>query len=76
MRAGIASRIAKVVVWRESALFWGLRRLTRQGARLVAVIARFCERLDIRGIVDRTVPVREVAIATHGELIEAMIATG
>jgi transposase len=38
------------------------------------VIARFCERLDIRGIVDRAVPVREVAIATHGQVIEAMIA--
>lgn len=38
------------------------------------VIARFCERLDIRGIVDRAAPVREVAIATHGQVIEAMIA--
>lgn len=38
------------------------------------VIARFCERLDIRGIVDRAVPVRDVAIATHGQVIEAMVA--
>jgi transposase len=38
------------------------------------VIAKFCERLDIRGIVDRAAPVREVAIATHGQVIEAMIA--
>lgn len=38
------------------------------------VIAKFCERLDIRGIVDRAVPVREVAIATHGQVIEAMVA--
>lgn len=38
------------------------------------VIARFCERLDIRGIIDRAVPVRDVAIATHGQVIEAMIA--
>ncbi|MEO7556329.1 MAG: IS1634 family transposase [Acidimicrobiales bacterium] len=38
------------------------------------VIARFCERLDIGGIVDRAVPVRDVAIATHGQVIEAMIA--
>ncbi len=38
------------------------------------VIAKFCERLDIRGIVDRAVPVRDVAIATHGQVIEAMIA--
>ncbi len=38
------------------------------------VIAKFCERLDIRGIVDRAVPVRDVAILTHGQVIEAMIA--
>lgn len=38
------------------------------------MIARFCERLDIRGIVDRAVPVRDVAIATHGQVIEAMVA--
>ena len=38
------------------------------------VIADFCERLDIRGIVDRACPVREVAIVTHGQVIEALIA--
>jgi transposase len=38
------------------------------------VIARFCERLDLRGIVDRACPVRDVAIATHGQVIEALIA--
>lgn len=38
------------------------------------VIADFCERLDIRGIVDRACPVRDVAIVTHGQVIEALIA--
>lgn len=38
------------------------------------VVARFCERLDIRGIVDRACPVREVAILTHGRVIETLIA--
>jgi hypothetical protein len=38
------------------------------------VVARFCERLDIGGIVDRAVPVRDVAILTHGQVIEALIA--
>ena len=38
------------------------------------VIAKFCEQLDLRGIVDRAVPVRDVAIATHGQVIEAMVA--
>ena len=31
-------------------------------------------RLDIRGIVDRACPVRDVAIVTHGQVIEALIA--
>lgn len=38
------------------------------------VIADFCGRLDIRGIVDRACPVRDVAIVTHGQVIEALIA--
>ena len=38
------------------------------------VIAEFGRRLDIRGIVDRACPVREVAIATHGQVIEALVA--
>ena len=38
------------------------------------VIARFCERLDIRGIIDRACPIRDLAIVTHGQVIETMIA--
>ncbi len=38
------------------------------------VIAGFCRRLDIGGIVDRACPVRDVAIATHGQVIEALVA--
>ena len=38
------------------------------------VIAAFCRRLDVRGIVDRACPVRDVAIATHGQVIEALVA--
>lgn len=38
------------------------------------VIAEFCRRLDIRGIVDRACAVRDVAIATHGQVIEALVA--
>ena len=38
------------------------------------VIADFCARLDIRGIVDRACPIRDVAIVTHGQVIEALIA--
>ena len=38
------------------------------------VIAEFCRRLDIAGIVDRACPVRDVAIATHGRVIEALVA--
>jgi transposase len=38
------------------------------------VIAEFCRRLDIRGVIDRACPVRDVAIATHGQVIEALVA--
>ncbi|MDQ2825787.1 MAG: IS1634 family transposase [Actinomycetota bacterium] len=38
------------------------------------VVADFCRRLDIRGVVDRSCPVRNVAIATHGQVIEALVA--
>ena len=38
------------------------------------VIAGFCRRLDIRGIIDRACPVRDVAVATHGQVIEALVA--
>ena len=38
------------------------------------VVAEFCHRLDIAGIVDRAVPVRDIALLTHGEVIEALIA--
>jgi transposase len=38
------------------------------------VVAEFCRRLDIAGIVDRAVPVRDIALLSHGEVIEALIA--
>ena len=38
------------------------------------VIADFCRRLDLAGIIDRACPVREVALATHGQVIEALVA--
>ncbi len=38
------------------------------------VVARFCERLDIAGVIDRACPIRDVAIVTHGRVIETLIA--
>jgi Domain of unknown function (DUF4277) len=38
------------------------------------VVASFCRRLDLQGIVDRACPVREVARVTHGQVIEALVA--
>ena len=38
------------------------------------VVAAFARRLDVAGIVDRAVPVRDIAYATHGEVIEALVA--
>ncbi|MEO3892634.1 DUF4277 domain-containing protein [Nonomuraea sp. B5E05] len=38
------------------------------------VIADFCRRAGIAEVVDELCPVREVARATHGQVIEALIA--
>jgi transposase len=38
------------------------------------VVADFCQRLDLAGIVDRACPVREVATLTHGQVICALVA--
>jgi transposase len=39
------------------------------------VVAEFCRRLDLQGIVDRACPMRaEVARVTHGQVIEALVA--
>jgi hypothetical protein len=38
------------------------------------VIAAFCRRLDIAGIIDRACPVREVALLSHGQVVEALVA--
>ena len=38
------------------------------------VVAAFEKRLDIAGTIDRLCPVRDVAIATHGQVIEALVA--
>jgi transposase len=39
------------------------------------VVADLCRRLDVAGIIDRACPVRDkVALVTHGEVIEALVA--
>src|SRR5258708_34397352 len=38
------------------------------------VVAAFCRKLDIAGIIDRAAPVRPIARASHGQVIEALIA--
>lgn len=45
-----------------------------QALGALPVVAAFCRRLDIAGIIDRAAPVRCVARATHGQVIEALIA--
>jgi Domain of unknown function (DUF4277) len=37
-------------------------------------MAELCRRLDVAGIIDRACPVREVALVTHGQVIEALVA--
>jgi hypothetical protein len=38
------------------------------------VVADFARRLDLAGIVDRACPVRDLALLTHGQVIEALVA--
>ena len=38
------------------------------------VVADYCRRLDLAGVIDRACPVRDVAILTHGQVIEALVA--
>jgi transposase len=38
------------------------------------VVASFCRRLDLAGIIDRACPIREVATLTHGQVIEVLVA--
>jgi hypothetical protein len=38
------------------------------------VIADFSRRLDIAGIIDRVCPIRDVALVSHGQVVEALIA--
>jgi transposase len=47
---------------------------TEQVLGALPVVAWFCRQLDLAGIIDRAAPVREVARASHGQVIEALIA--
>jgi hypothetical protein len=47
---------------------------TEQALGALPVVATFCRRLSIARIVDRAAPIREIALATHGQVIEALIA--
>ncbi|MET7653417.1 DUF4277 domain-containing protein [Streptomyces sp. NPDC005486] len=38
------------------------------------VIADYCRRLDLAGIIDRACPIRDIADLTHGQVIETLVA--
>jgi transposase len=38
------------------------------------VLADYCHRLDLAGIIDRACPVRDLGYLTHGQVIEALVA--
>jgi Domain of unknown function (DUF4277) len=38
------------------------------------VVADFCQRLDLRGIVDRACPMRQLATLTHGQVLQVPVA--
>jgi len=41
---------------------------------VLPVVADYCRRLDLAGIIDRACPVRDLAHLSHGQVIEALIA--
>ena len=41
---------------------------------VLPVVAEYCRRLDLAGILDRACPIRDVAILSHGQVIEALVA--
>ena len=54
-------------------LAWADVRHGRSSAGSLPVIASFCRRLDIRGVIDDLVPIRDVATVSTGQAIEAMV---
>jgi hypothetical protein len=38
------------------------------------VVAQFCRRLDLAGIVDRLCPMRDLGLISHGEVVEVLVA--
>jgi len=38
------------------------------------VVAQFCRRLDLAGIVDRLCPMRDLALISPGQVVEALVA--
>jgi transposase len=72
-------------VWEHPAVPGQRPRSRRQPARYgppsvekllgaLPVVADFCRRLDLEGIIDRACPVRQVATLTHGQVICALVA--
>ena len=49
---------------------------TQGGSALgsLPVVRDLCRRLDVAGIIDRLCPIRDLAHASHGQVIEALIA--
>jgi hypothetical protein len=47
---------------------------TERALGALPAVAWFCRELDIAGIIDRAAPVREVARASHGQVIVGLIA--
>ena len=40
------------------------------------VIADFSRRLDIAGIIDRVCPMRDIAVVSHGQVVDPLLTTG
>jgi hypothetical protein len=69
---GVAGAARRRAVRPRAELVEGVVLEKRLGS--LPVIADFCRRIDIAGIIDGLCPIRDVALATHGQVIEVLIA--
>src|SRR5688500_4293763 len=69
---GVAGAPRRSAVRPRAELVEGVVLEKRLGS--LPVIADFCRRIDIAGIIDGLCPIRDVALATHGQVIEVLIA--
>ncbi len=70
---GVSKPFRRGVVWGPRAEI-AVVEVVQKRLGSLPVIADFARRIDIAGIIDQVCPIRDVAYATHGQVIEVLIA--